>query len=66
MKNVECEPEAESRQFGIVARALVAQERVLGVYFDPLKVRACFFESRVNQIPPIERNVRILPSPDMQ
>ena len=56
----------KTRQGGIVTRPLVPEKRVLPVYFDPLELRAHFFEPRVYAETAFEGNVRILAAPYMQ
>src|SRR5207237_2725852 len=57
---------AKPRQRRIVARAFVAHEGVGGVELVPGEARAHLFQARLNKVAALQRNVGILPPPNVQ
>lgn len=57
---------AKIRERRIVTVSLIAHESVSAVQFYPLKVGAGFLKARFDPIAAYQRNVRILPPPEMQ
>lgn len=66
MEKLKHELIAKTHQSRVVTRALIAQERMLSIDFDPLEIRAHFLEARVNQVAAFERYMWILPAPNVQ
>ena len=58
--------EALARELGVVARALVAAERVLAVHLQPREAGSGVFERGVDALTAFARDVRILAAPDHQ
>jgi hypothetical protein len=58
--------EALPRELGVVARALVAAERMLTVHLHPLEAGSGVFECSVDALAALTRDVRILAAPDHQ
>ena len=54
------------RQFGIVAIALVAHESMCAIDFEPLESRPRFLQPRLDFVPAFQRNMRVLPAPDVK
>jgi hypothetical protein len=56
--------EALARELGVVAKALVAAERVLAVHLHPREAGSGVFERGVDGLATLTRDVRILAAPD--
>src|SRR5439155_21466413 len=66
MKQLQNQVPANPNQRGIVARTFIAHEGVGGVELVPGEARTHFFQARLNKVAALERNVRVLPSPNMK
>jgi hypothetical protein len=66
MKEIQDEGPALQGQRRIVARAYIAKERVSRIEFVPGEVCAGFVETGFDEISPFERDMWVLPPPDMQ
>ena len=58
--------EALARELGVVAVALVTAERMLAVHFHPREAGSGVFESGVDALAALTRDMRILAAPDHQ
>ena len=58
--------EALARELGVVAVALVTAERMLAVHFHPREAGSRVFESGVDALAALTRDMRILAAPDHQ
>ena len=54
------------REYRIIAGPFISQKGVGAIELDPLVICAGLLKRLVNLHAPLERNVRILPSPDQQ
>lgn len=66
MEQFENQPVALIREGGIVAVPLIAHEGVGAIHFEPLKIGFNFVKASLDAIAAVERNVRILATPDVQ
>ena len=66
VKHFEDESPTQVDQGWIIARAFVAHEGVRRVELMPGKSRADFLQPRLEQVAAFQRDMRVLPSPDVQ